>query len=89
MSGPGREGEIGEVEPSEQAAKDKQLEPTTGGPVRWNFTKFLIGRDGKVFKRFEPDIEPADPELASAIEQALNATPSQTSAPAAKPPKPN
>lgn len=54
-------------------AKDKPAEPATGGPVRWSFTKFLIGRDGKVAKRFEPDTEPDDPELVSAIEKALNA----------------
>ena len=27
-------------------------------PVKWNFTKFLIGRDGKVFKRYAPQTEP-------------------------------
>jgi glutathione peroxidase len=56
---------------ADDAAKDKPAEPTTGGPVRWSFTKFLIGRDGKVAKRFEPDTEPDDPELVSAIEKAL------------------
>ena len=56
---------------AEDAAKDKPAEPTTGGPVRWSFTKFLIGRDGKVAKRFEPDTEPDDPELVDAIEKAL------------------
>jgi glutathione peroxidase len=28
--------------------------------VKWNFTKFLIGRDGKVIKRYEPVVLPAD-----------------------------
>ncbi len=28
--------------------------------VKWNFTKFLIGRDGKVIKRYEPTVLPAD-----------------------------
>jgi glutathione peroxidase len=56
----------------EDAAKDKPAEPTMGGPVRWSFTKFLIGRDGKVAKRFEPDTEPDDPELVNAIEKALD-----------------
>jgi glutathione peroxidase len=58
---------------ADDAAKDKPAEPATGGPVRWNFTKFLIGRDGTVAKRFEPDTEPADPELVNAIEKALAA----------------
>jgi glutathione peroxidase len=28
--------------------------------VKWNFTKFLIGRDGEVIKRYEPIVLPAD-----------------------------
>jgi glutathione peroxidase len=43
----------------------------TGGPIMWNFTKFLIGKDGKVLARFEPAITPADPALTSAVENAL------------------
>jgi glutathione peroxidase len=30
--------------------------------VKWNFTKFLVGRDGKVIKRYEPPVLPADIE---------------------------
>jgi glutathione peroxidase len=59
----------------EPVLHNKKTEPTTAGPVRWNFTKFLIGRDGIVFRRFEPDTEPDDPELISAIEKALSANP--------------
>jgi glutathione peroxidase len=28
--------------------------------IKWNFTKFLIGRDGEVIKRYEPPVLPAD-----------------------------
>ena len=28
--------------------------------VKWNFTKFLVGKDGKVLKRYEPPVAPAD-----------------------------
>lgn len=42
-----------------------------GGEIKWNFTKFLIGRDGKVVKRFEPRTKPDAKEVAAAIEKAL------------------
>ena len=41
------------------------------GNVKWNFGKFLIGRDGKVIARFEPDVEPGDAQIEKAIEDAL------------------
>lgn len=37
--------------------------------IKWNFTKFLVGRDGKVVKRFAPKDKPAS--LSSAIEALL------------------
>ena len=43
------------------------------GDVRWNFGKFLIGRDGKIVKRFEPGTKPDDKELVQAIETQLAA----------------
>jgi glutathione peroxidase len=43
----------------------------TGGDVKWNFTKFLVGKDGKVVQRFESKVTPDSAELTSAIEQAL------------------
>lgn len=47
------------------------LTSTKGGDVKWNFTKFLIGKDGQVIDRFEPKVTPDSPELAAAIEKAL------------------
>lgn len=41
------------------------------GDIKWNFTKFLVGRDGKVLKRFESKVKPDAPEVTSAIETAL------------------
>ncbi len=41
------------------------------GAVKWNFTKFLVGRDGKVVARFPPTASPAS--LRGAVEQALAA----------------
>jgi glutathione peroxidase len=43
----------------------------TGGEIPWNFTKFLVGRDGKVMARFEPKTTPDSPEVVSAVEKAL------------------
>lgn len=43
------------------------------GDVKWNFGKFLIGRDGKILKRFEPQVKPDAPEVIAAIESALAA----------------
>ena len=40
-----------------------------GNRIKWNFTKFLVGRDGAVIERFSPQTEPAD--LATDIEKAL------------------
>jgi glutathione peroxidase len=41
------------------------------GNVRWNFEKFLVGRDGSV-TRFAPQVTPEDPALVTAIETALH-----------------
>jgi glutathione peroxidase len=43
------------------------------GDIKWNFGKFLIGRDGKIIKRFEPTTVPDAPEVTAAIEAALAA----------------
>jgi glutathione peroxidase len=45
--------------------------PATAGDVKWNFTKFLVSKQGKVIGRFEPKVKPDAPEVVSAIEQAL------------------
>ena len=42
-----------------------------GGEVKWNFTKFLIGKDGQVIKKFDSKVEPSAEELTKAIEAAL------------------
>ena len=52
------------------------------GDVKWNFGKFLIGRDGRPVSRFEPRTTPEAPELVAAVEKALD-----EKAPEAKPPE--
>ena len=41
-----------------------------GGIVKWNFTKFLINRDGDVVDRFHTFIDPEADQLTSAIENS-------------------
>ena len=41
------------------------------GDIRWNFEKFLIGRDGSVIARFHPKTSPDDAVITAAIESAL------------------
>ncbi|MFF7643581.1 glutathione peroxidase [Streptomyces canus] len=41
------------------------------GDIRWNFEKFLIGRDGEVVARFSPQTEPESDEVVTAVESAL------------------
>jgi glutathione peroxidase len=43
------------------------------GDVKWNFGKFLVGKDGKILKRFEPGDKPDAPQVVAAIKEALAA----------------
>lgn len=40
--------------------------------IRWNFEKFLVGRDGQPIARFEPRTSPTADEVIAAIEAALD-----------------
>jgi len=52
---------------------DKETGGQFAGPIEWNFTKLLIGRDGTVVARFPAKVTPQDPKMIAAIESALNA----------------
>ena len=45
--------------------------PEGPGDIKWNFGKFVVGRDGRVRARFAPTTAPDDPAFLAAIEQAL------------------
>lgn len=47
------------------------LAQQTGKEPKWNFTKYLIGRDGKVIEHFPSKVTPEDPALVGKIEGAL------------------
>ena len=61
-----------DIHPLYQFLTDKQTNPATAGDIKWNFTKFLVGKDGKVIARFESAVTPESPEVTSAIEKALH-----------------
>ena len=48
-----------------------ELPGMLGKNIKWNFTKFLIGKDGRPIKRFSPTTKPADIKVH--IEKALAA----------------
>lgn len=58
--------------PLYQFLTDKTANPSTGGSVSWNFTKFLADRNGKVIARFGSRVAPESAELVKAIEAALS-----------------
>jgi glutathione peroxidase len=41
------------------------------GDISWNFEKFLIGRDGRVLRRYPPETKPRDNALMQDIAEAL------------------
>ena len=47
------------------------LAKQTGKEPKWNFTKYLIGRDGQVIDYFPSKVTPEDPDLVKRIEAAL------------------
>ena len=57
--------------PLYQFLTSQQDNPQTGGEIKWNFTKFLVGRDGQILSRFEPAVTPDDPSVTAAVEAAL------------------
>ena len=58
--------------PLYQFLTDKTTNPQFGGEIKWNFTKFLVDRNGKIIGRFEPQVKPDSPEVVSAVEKALH-----------------
>jgi glutathione peroxidase len=61
------------IDPLFQHLTGSETNPKFAGNIKWNFNKFLVGRNGEVLARFEPQVEPTSPEVKQAIEQALAA----------------
>lgn len=49
----------------------KKTNPKTAGPVKWNFEKFLINRDGEIAARFRTRVNPQSKEVTKAVEAEL------------------
>jgi glutathione peroxidase len=50
--------------------EDLARQPKSAPPV-WNFTKYLVGGDGKLIARWATKVKPEDPKIIAAIESAL------------------
>jgi glutathione peroxidase len=61
------------MDPLFQYLTSKETDPQFAGDIKWNFNKFLVGKNGEVLARFEPKVEPTSPEVKQAIENALAA----------------
>ena len=48
-----------------------ETNPKSAGPIKWNFTKFLIGRNGEIVARFESPVKPESEQVVKAIEAEL------------------
>ena len=57
--------------PLYQFLTDPATDPKFAGEIKWNFTKFLVDRNGNVIARFEPPVTPDSSKVTEAIEQAL------------------
>lgn len=63
-----------DVNGKDQSALYKILtdnEITGKADIKWNFEKFLVGKDGKIIERYTSKVEPTSEELTSAIEKEL------------------
>ena len=56
---------------AEAAPLYKLLTAAAGAP-KWNFHKYLVGKDGQVRKAFPSSVEPTGAELTRAIDDALS-----------------
>jgi glutathione peroxidase len=60
-----------DIHPLYKFLVEKESNPRFAGKITWNFTKFLVDRQGEVIARFEPKTVPDDPAVITAIEKAL------------------
>jgi len=61
----------GGIHPLYEYLTSKEKNGAFGGPITWNFNKFLVGRDGRTLARFDSKVEPGSPDFVAAVEKAL------------------
>jgi glutathione peroxidase len=59
----------------------RQLAQAAGEAPKWNFHKYLVGRDGRLVASWGSKVKPDDPQVVAAIEQALKAPPARARRP--------
>jgi glutathione peroxidase len=60
-----------DIHPLYRYLTDPEANGVFGGPITWNFNKFIIGKDGKTIARFDSKIDPFDAQLVSVVEKAF------------------
>lgn len=50
---------------------EEETNPKFPGEIKWNFDKFIIGKNGEIRARFDPDVDPLDSAVCKSIEEAL------------------
>lgn len=58
-----------------KALTSKEHSATDAGPVKWNFEKFLLDREGNLVCRFRSGVAPMSPQIVKAVEAALTSKP--------------
>jgi len=61
------------IAPLYQFLTGKETAGKFAGDIKWNFNKFLIGRDGAIANRYDSKVTPEDPALVKEVETALQA----------------
>lgn len=59
------------IHPLYKFLTSKEANPDFGGEIAWNFSKFLVDREGKVVARFEPKVKPDEQKVIEKIEAEL------------------
>lgn len=60
-----------DIHPLYRFLTSSQGNPRFAGEIAWNFTKFLVGREGDLIGRYEPAVDPLDGQLVTDVEAAL------------------